>query len=129
MAAAAYVVQKPREKIGICGRTGAGKSSVRCGTFLLAIWLTLAQLLLALFRIIEPSNGTIVIDGVDVTKLGLHDLRSAISIIPQEPQLFEGSMRENIDPTGLYKDEEIWEALGQVRFHVLWHFPWSLLAW
>ncbi|OBZ66416.1 Metal resistance protein YCF1 [Grifola frondosa] len=87
----------PKEKIGICGRTGSGKSS----------------LLLSLFRVIEPSSGSIYIDGVDVTKIGLHDLRSAISIVPQSPDLFEGTIRENIDPTGAYQDAEIWVALSQ----------------
>lgn len=111
----ADAIQKPREKVGICGRTGAGKSSVRIIRYNLCAGLTAVQLLLALFRIIEPASGTIFIDGVDITKLGLHDLRSAISIIPQEPQLFEGTMRENIDPTGLYHDDEIWHALEQVR--------------
>ncbi|THH32362.1 hypothetical protein EUX98_g1802 [Antrodiella citrinella] len=84
-----------KEKIGICGRTGSGKSS----------------LLLSLFRIIEPASGTIFIDGVDITKIGLFDLRSAISIVPQSPDMFEGSIRENIDPTGAYQDAEIWVAL------------------
>ncbi|KAG1786323.1 P-loop containing nucleoside triphosphate hydrolase protein [Suillus plorans] len=86
---------KPKENIGICGRTGAGKSS----------------LLLTLFRIIEPASGAILIDEVDITKLGLHDLRSAISIVPQNPDLFEGTLRENIDPVGEHQDVDIWTAL------------------
>lgn len=88
-----------REKIGICGRTGSGKST----------------LLLSLFRIIEPASGTICIDGVDITKVGLHDLRSSISIVPQSPDLFEGTIRENIDPTGEHQDADIWTALGQAH--------------
>jgi ABC-type multidrug transport system fused ATPase/permease subunit len=81
----------PGEKIGICGRTGSGKSS----------------LALSLFRIIEASEGSISIDDVNINEIGLHKLRQAITIIPQEPCLFEGTLRYNIDPTGKYTDEEI----------------------
>jgi ABC-type multidrug transport system fused ATPase/permease subunit len=86
---------KPKEKVGIVGRTGAGKSS----------------LLLALFRIIEASSGKILIDGVDISSIGLHDLRSVISIVPQSPDMFEGTLRENIDPVGEHQDADIWAAL------------------
>ena len=73
----------------------------------------MSQLLLALFRILEPAEGTILIDGVDTTKIGLYDLRSAMTIVPQSPDLFEGTMRENIDPVGEHQDADIWEALKQ----------------
>ncbi|GAV06013.1 hypothetical protein RvY_16055 [Ramazzottius varieornatus] len=85
----------PGEKIGIVGRTGAGKSS----------------LTLALFRIIEASEGAILIDGINIANIGLHDVRSRITILPQEPVLFSGSLRLNLDPFNRFSDEEVWLAL------------------
>nr|XP_015923081.3 multidrug resistance-associated protein 1 [Parasteatoda tepidariorum] len=85
----------PSEKVGLVGRTGAGKSS----------------LALALFRVIEPSSGSIHIDGIDISILGLHDLRSKITIIPQDPVVFAGTLRLNLDPLDTHSDEELWTAI------------------
>ncbi|KAI3749263.1 hypothetical protein L2E82_19870 [Cichorium intybus] len=87
------------EKIGVVGRTGGGKS-------------TLIQVM---FRLVEPSGGSIIVDGIDISTLGLHDLRSRFGIIPQEPILFEGTVRSNIDPIGQYSDEEIWRSLERCQ--------------
>ncbi|KAI0433041.1 multidrug resistance-associated protein, partial [Xylaria sp. FL1042] len=90
---------EPREKVGIVGRTGAGKSS----------------LTLAIFRALEAETGKILIDDVDIGLIGLKDLRQAITIVPQDPTLFTGSIRTNLDPFDLYTDEEIFSALRKVH--------------
>lgn len=89
------------EKIGVVGRTGSGKSS----------------LMLALFRIVEREEGKILLDGVDIGELGLSELRSQLSIIPQDPFMFSGTVRKNLDPFNAFKEADLWAALERVGLH------------
>uniref|UniRef100_A0A3P8ZF49 Multidrug resistance-associated protein 4 n=1 Tax=Esox lucius TaxID=8010 RepID=A0A3P8ZF49_ESOLU len=96
------VVFRSREKVGIVGRTGAGKSS----------------LISALFRLAEPE-GRISIDGILTSEIGLHTLRQKMSIIPQDPVLFTGTMRKNLDPFSQHTDQDLWNALGEVQLRTV----------
>ena len=90
---------RPGEKVGICGRTGAGKSSI----------------LTAIFRGTELNSGMIKIQDINIRELNLSDLRESMSIIPQDPFLFSGTLRENLDLTGLKSDDELWNVLRKCR--------------
>jgi len=101
------------QKVAIVGRTGAGKSS----------------LTLALFRIIEPASGNILIDGLDTSRMGLHDLRKKLAIIPQDPVLFSGSVRSNLDPADIHEDLAVWASLEQAHLKdFIKQLPGGLLA-
>jgi len=89
----------PGEKVGILGRTGSGKST----------------LALSFFRFVEPTEGRILVDGLDTSKIGLTDLRSRLTIIPQDPTILSGSLRSTLDVFEEYQDAEIYEALRRVH--------------
>ncbi|KAG0174280.1 hypothetical protein DFQ28_000118 [Apophysomyces sp. BC1034] len=90
---------KPHEKIGVVGRTGSGKST----------------LALSFFRFLEASSGSVAIDGIDISHIGVYDLRSKLTIIPQDAVLFSGTIRSNLDPFNQHDDTELWESLKRVH--------------
>lgn len=90
---------KARERVGLLGRTGSGKST----------------LAMSILRFVDPAQGQILIDGIDITSIGVQDLRSRLTFIPQDATLFSGTIRDNLDPFGDYSDEECWDALYRVQ--------------
>ena len=89
----------PCEKIGVCGRTGCGKST----------------LMLSIYRILEAAGGSIRIDGLDISTIGLYDLRSKLALVPQDPVIFSGTVRSNLDPFDMFEEHQLWSALDQVK--------------
>jgi len=90
---------KARERVGLLGRTGSGKST----------------LAMSILRFVDPDSGRIFIDGIDITTIGLHDLRSRVTFIPQDATLFSGTLRENLDPFKEHDDVECLDVLHRVH--------------
>ncbi|XP_062999664.1 ATP-binding cassette sub-family C member 6 isoform X2 [Elgaria multicarinata webbii] len=100
-----------QEKVGIAGRTGAGKSSLAMG----------------LLRLAEAAEGEIMIDQINIAQIGLHDLRSKVTVIPQDPVLFTGSLRRNLDPLNEHSDDDVWTALELTQLKgFVWDLPGRL---
>jgi len=102
---------KDKEKIGVIGRTGSGKST----------------LCLSLMRILESEKGRIIIDGCDISQVGLQKLRTAITIILQDPILFEGTLRYNLDPHGQYSDEILMNAIKKAKLDKILKYENNIL--
>lgn len=90
------------QSCGVVGRTGSGKSS----------------LVLTLFRLIEITHGVVLLDGVDTSKIGIESLRRQLAIIPQDPVLFSGTLRSNLDPWDQHSDARLWQVLADVQLKV-----------
>ena len=116
---------KGGQKIGIVGRTGAGNKIISTKKYFRYLFISYkfiegkSSLALALFRILEECEGKIFIDGIDIKNLGLHDLRSKLTIIPQDPVLFSGGLKMNLDPFSKFNDNDLLSVLEKAHIKSL----------